>query len=103
MTKLNNWKTSILNTEEDRDFHLADILEAVIQASVAEGVTLGEMKIRLALVDVLGEAKEDKEFELSSKQTKVLKKVFSAHKWPMMHTDILKIAESIGVELEDDS
>lgn len=67
------------------------VLAQVVKSSAAKGITVGDMRVRLRLLDLL--EKETETFELGRDQHTLLVRLFSEHQWPVMSPDILAIGD----------
>ncbi len=93
---MKNLKTEI-HGEAGEFMDYAGLVRAVVSASaMREGVTIGEMRKQLAILDKCEDAGD--ELTLTDSETTILKDLLKRHKWPILHKDLVGFAAAFGDE-----
>ncbi len=93
MKKLENKETTIL-LSKDKKACYSDILSGVLEGTPAEGITIGDLRQRLSIIDTVKCSNgtidlEDKDFEY-------LKGVVNNNRWGIIHRDIINMVDDIN-------
>lgn len=88
-------KETNLYVSETEKLKYSDLLIAVINTPIKEGITLKQMKADLALLAKFDSAKPGDLIELEDEELSAIKSLVENHKWGMRHIDINTFGEYI--------
>ena len=88
------------NTElrlvENEDANYAKLLLFFYRQASPEGLSLGQMKKDMELMDVLEENIEVESFDLPSESIESIKKIVNKSVWPIRHKDLITFYDYIN-------
>jgi len=94
MTKIENKETSLFLTE-DVKVKYSDLLAAIINTPVKQGISLKEMREDLALLDKVENMKLASVGEFSDEDIAKIKTLTENHLWGVRHADFITFADYI--------
>lgn len=83
----------IINPQTNEKITTAQLLSTVAGSQAAEGMTIAQMRERLAIVDIL-EASNGT-IELDQPQFELLSKIYANHQFGMLHRDLVAVADEL--------
>lgn len=70
-----------------------EVIKIVLEQGTAHGMTIGEMRKRIGILDKLEKA--NGVLELEDAEWQSLKEIYAQHPWRIAHRDLLAIADAI--------
>jgi len=93
MATFQNIETKITVGENATPMTYADLLKVCLGAASSEGITIGDMRNRIKILDKL--ENPGKTMELTTEEVLLVKGVVANFKWAVMHKDLIGFGEHI--------
>lgn len=89
-------KTTTLKLSEDSNVKYSDLLNTVIDKPVREGLSINDLRRDIKLLNVIKDAKDEKEMKFEDEDFKHVVQAVNDSKWVVRHQDILDFVDYIN-------
>lgn len=99
---MKNYELSIIGADSNK-MSVASLLSFVISSQAAEGLTIGQMRKRMAICDKLEGLKIGEEISIRGGELKMVNAVYQAHRFGSMHKDFIDVADMLEAAINDEA